>query len=387
MKLKSCVAAAVSAAITLCSLSTLAVSNAETEQQTYTVTYNVDTEIFDAEDLALFESYELEEGDYVDIVDLDVVTDTLTLSGWSYDGVFLYEPGDYFRMPAQDIVLEPVWIDEDSPYYNVSYNYENEEEGWSVMNPDAFPNFDYHPGSAIQVCTATVMRDGYTQIGWRYNDLALDSSKKFIMPENDVVFEPNWHQNFHVHYEAGDVDRINGTASYVFTKYEGLTFDLADSSRLSRSGFTLSGWLSDLDGQVYKTGAQFTMPSSDVHFTAVWTPKTYTVVFKVNNGTSSTIKLSGETDTAIIAPECTYTKEGYVFAGWDYNGTIYQPGDEFIIPGALPGLGIQLTGVWVEPGSLETVDSLTLVEARKQYVNGEITAEELRAVADSVLGK
>ncbi len=387
MKFKSWAAAVVSAAVTVCSMSTLVFSSAEeaAETTTYTVTYSFDAEsLTDTEDvdLTLYESFELEAGEYVDIPDQDLYNEPGYLSGWSYDGIYLYEPGDFFKMPEHDVVLEAVWVDTSLPTRTVSFHYE--EEGWAVTGDDAFQPIKVRPNAPLPAPSTSIMRDDYTQIGWRWGDIPFSYPQKIIMPNEDITLEPNWYRVYSCYYEAGDVDRISGSKMFVFGKYETHTFDLADSSRIARSGFNLSGWLCDVDGQTYKTGSQYTMPSSDVHFTAVWEPKTYNVVFKVNNGTSNTYKISGKTDETIIAPECTYKKNGYVFAGWNYKGTIYQPGDEFIIPGALPGLGIQLTGVWEEE---RNDNSLTLVQARQKFVNGEITEDELREIADYVLGK
>lgn len=383
MKLKSLAAAAVSAALTLCSMSAYAVSDAETtEQLTYTVTFNIYDEGVTVEDPTVFEPIEIAAGECVYIPDGQISLDGYIFSGWTYDDVYLYRDDDFFKMPENDIVLEPVWIDKTSQSHTLSYNIEG--DGYEILNENSFSSLLCRPGQAVTVTTASIMRDGYYQMGWTYNGYVFNSASKMIMPDCDVVLEPNWCKLYNVYYEAGDVDKVTGTHTFIFQKCETLTFDLADSSRITRLGYNLSGWLSDVDGQIYKTGSQFTMPSSEVHFTAVWTPKSYTVVFKSNNGKSQTIKITGETDTAIEVPECTFTYSGYEFAGWEYEGTVYKPGDEFIIPGALPGLGISLNAVWTEP---RHDDSLTLAQARKMYSDGEITADELLQTADFVLGK
>ncbi len=350
MKLKSCIASALAAAITLSSASLLSFSNAaeSTEPTVYTLTYNVSDDGFTAEDMTLYETIQVEAGDYVIIPDQDVTSSVTEFksSGWTDDGIFVYEPGDYYTMPDHDVTLEPVWIDNSDVEYSVTYNYKGDD--YVVLNEKPFLGWDYYPGSAVPVISSKIMRDGYTQIGWLYNDGYYTDANKMIMPANDVVFEPKWYQNFDVYYESGDVDRINGTSTFIYERYETLVFDLANASKISRSGFNLTGWYCDFDQQVYKPGAQYTMPASEVHFTAVWTPKDYTVVFKSNNGKNETIKITGATDTVIVAPECTFTNGNLYFAGWDYEGTVYQAGEDFLIPGALPGLGIALTAVWSE---------------------------------------
>lgn len=391
MNLKPLTAAFLSAAIALGSMGSVPITNADTtdeEVTTYTVTYNLDYEgIYDSErdeDLSsIFVTAELAAGEYVDIPDVNVFADGLTSSGWTYDGVYMYEPGGFFKMPDHDIVLEPVWVDKNADLYTVSYDIDNDD--YEILNEENFASKLYLPGKPVTVAKGSVSRNGYTQIGWIYDGNIFTISDKLVMPDHDVVFEPCWYKNYNVYYEAGDVDRINGTKTFVYDRYETNTFDLPTKDKISRNGFQIVGWLCDYDGKIYSPVSQFTMPSADVHFTAVWEPKTYTVVFRSKSDTSEIIKIAGETDTAITVPEVTSTKKGYEFVGWSYDGVIYQPGDDFVIPGAKPGVGIALDGVWEEEGTHQ--DSLTLAQARQKYIDGEISEEELLNLSDFVLGQ
>lgn len=96
MKFKSFTAAAMSAIITLCAVCTLFTAYAETsdtEKVTYNVSYKIDSDQLYSdvteEDLALFESYDIAEGEYVDVPKVSLHQNC---NGWTYDGVFLYEP-------------------------------------------------------------------------------------------------------------------------------------------------------------------------------------------------------------------------------------------------------------------------------------------------------
>ncbi len=383
---KSFVAVAVSAIITVSSAGSIVSASSSTTVEMYTLSFNYTGEGVTCEDESLFQPLELKGGKTISIPDSYLESETLGFSGWTYDNIHLYAPGDAFKMPESDIVLEPVWYDpKDEDAHTISYNVVIDgvvpEEGVPVPR-------NYVKGEVITIPMTSFHRDGFTQIGWTDGENVFNYSEKIIMPDHDVVLEPKWYEYFVVYYVAGEVDRINGVSAYAFERFETNKFDLADSTRLSRSGFDLTGWTCDYDGQVYKPGGYYTMPASDVTFTAVWTPKTYNVVFKVNNGTSSVLKVQGKTDTAITVPECNYTYKGYVFKGWKYNDTIYQPGEDFIIPGALPGLGISLTGVWEEEVvSDDEVNSFSLAAARSQYVNGEITADELTEISDFILNR
>ena len=63
------------------------------------------------------------------------------------------------------------------------------------------------------------------------------------------------------------------------------------------------------------------------------TPVYYTIVFNITGATGTTPtetdKQAGET---FVMPQANFTNGDYIFAGWDYRSTIYQPGDVFIMP-------------------------------------------------------
>ena len=96
------------------------------------------------------------------------------------------------------------------------------------------------------------------------------------------------------------------------------------------------------------------MPGNDVLMTPIWEPLRYVVVFKPGSVSSEFIKVPGYTDTTIVVPECTVTKEGYTFGGWKYEDTVVQPGEEYLIKGAPSGMGIAFSAVWNEESEPES---------------------------------
>lgn len=390
MKLKNLAAAAVSAVISLSTLGAFPIASAETESepQTYTLSYNLSEEGVTTEDTELYASAELEVGDIVTIAEGTVEKEGYALTGWTINHVTLYQENDTFSMPAHDVVLDPVWVELGTDeFYQIDYYVEIDGV---VQDTEDISGALRQPGQFVVVSALAFSRAGYVQSGWTDGVNEYNRLDKMIIPDHDVTLVPIWKKELNVIFDAGTDDRIIGNKSYVFPKLEGSPFELANSQRLVRQGFNLVGWHCELDGQDYKPLAEYIMPSSDITFTAIWEPITYTVVFRVNNGTSNMIKISGETDSAIIVPECEYTKAGYKFAGWSYNDDIYQPGEEFIVPGAMPGLGIMLTGVWVEDTGEEEekdCDVFSVIEARQAYANGEITEAELTEIIDFIMGR
>lgn len=404
-KLNSVIAAVVSAAIAVCTSVNFFVSaeTEETEPLTYTVSYNWEGEGVTVTGDDSLETTEHSYNDIITVPSVTLVREDAYFSGWTIDNILLYEGGDSFAMPEKDIVFEPVWSLKDAEKHTLSYSaffddveHVDEEtlssSAWTALKPK-----ELAAGQYFKITIESFMRDGYAHLGWTDGINKFKAQSKVIMPDHDVVLEPDWRKYYTVIYRAGDVDRIVGASVYAFNdRYEGNEFDLASSDRLSRTGFKIVGWQCDYDGQSYSIGSFYTMPASNVTFTAIWAPKTYTVVFRDKVGSQSeSIKISGETDSALTCPDCALTNPGYIFVGWKYEDdeTIYKPGDDFIVPGALPGLGIMLTSVWMTQAEYDeyiasqTLNALDVVDARKQFINGEITAEELQELQYFIIGR
>lgn len=395
------IAAAVSAMLMISAVGTFFVS-AETETQpeqtVFTLNYDF---VYDGAYCKKDGEFEPSEHSYPDIFEMSTAVlyhEDYYFNGWTLDDIHLIEPGDIFSMPKKDATLKAVWTPKDAEPHIVSYSaFFDDAEHIDFEHYPRLQGAEYYPGQCLQIATLAISRDGYSQIGWTDGVVEYPCQTKIIMPDHDVTLEPSWHKYYSIRYDAGDVDRVNGDSAYVFDdRLEGMTFDLASSDRLSRSGFKLVGWHCDYDDQIYKIGSYYVMPAKNVTFYAVWEAKSYNVVFKSTSGKQSeSIKVTGLTDEAIICPETTLTNNGYVFAGWKFDGddTIYKPGDEFVIPGALPGIGIQLKSVWMTQEEYdafiasESINSLDLALARKQYAAGEITEDELKEMADFILGR
>lgn len=72
-------------------------------------------------------------------------------------------------------------------------------------------------------------------------------------------------------------------------------------------------------------------------------PANYKVSFNSNGGTGSTADLAAAPEGSLrTMPECGFTKEGFIFSGWKYDGKVYQLGDTLYQPAS----DITLTTVW-----------------------------------------
>lgn len=283
----------------------------------------------------------------VKIPDVKLKKEGLVFSGWTADGVRGYVPNSVIQAGNNDVTLTPVFYDAFAEQYAVEYKPELNGELFEL--PLSLKKSSAVPGTFIQI-PLTVFNDPkseYTQFGWKYEGNEYSGQQYIVMPDHEITLTPNWKKMYCYTVTAGDVDRLNGAEKNEFSRAEGTSFETPEAGRFSRNGFTITGWLCDYDNVVYGPLKNFVMPSQDTTLTAVWEPIEYVVLFRAGTTSADNIKISAKTDTTIICPELNVTKKGYHFGGWEYEGEIYQPGDEFLIRGAMPGLGISPKAVWI----------------------------------------
>lgn len=281
-------------------------------------------------------------------------TDTvpaLGFGGWTPDGIYAYTSGETYYIPedyeGDSITFTGSWYEIEAER-SVSYSYNLEFEGEPIERPEWLKDAKLRPGEVYEPNYTSIKLEKASSYGLTDGERIYNIGTKLVVTNEDKVFTPLWFRHITITYTTGDVDRVTGNTSVSFNKTEGGRDELAAANRFSRNGFNLVGWQSDYDGEIYKPGETVTFPGVDIIYTAVWEPKSYTVLFKTGNG-GTNLKVPGVTDSAIICPDPEHTVAGYTFVGWkDSLGDIYPVGSEYIIKGAVAGGGISLTGVWVE---------------------------------------
>lgn len=291
-----------------------------------------------------------------------------TFCGWTLDGFYGYAPGDTAVVEgATEVVFKPVFFDPTNTTHKLSYTFTL--DGQEGERPEELEDGKFCEGQLVTPNEAMLhFGDKALLRGWTVDDKEVPLGKRIIMPDHDLTAVPIWARYVNVTYDAGGVDRLVGNESFTFTKTEGMSDELAAKDRISRKGFTISGWVSSYDGKTYKPLETVAAPPVDVVYTAVWEPLNYNVVFKSGVSGVTNQKVSGKTDTAIVCPEINTTRAGYTFMGWKYtddNGeeAVYGAGQEFVVPGAIAGKGITLEAVWAEGENLTVTTTQPKVTA------------------------
>ncbi len=230
--------------------------------------------------------------------------------------------------------------------FTLTYNF----DGYGVdgyKDPSVLDAVERVYKSNFKIAPAGLERENYINTGWTYNGEVYLGGDTFQMPANDVVLEPIWCRYCKMSYTAGDYDDINGNNYVYVMSAENCQFFLADSERFSRPGYTIIGWLSSYDGVTYFPSSAIKVPEADVNFEAVWGPAEYNVNISANNGKlTDKLTLKAKYAEDFVLPECEFEYAGKTFAGWKYNGSIYQPGESFTVPALLSGSKIVVVATW-----------------------------------------
>lgn len=366
---KTLSAVTASAVIAVCSVPTSFSYGADTEaEQKCTIHYDISEEgVYLPEDadgnVPVLADIQQSPFSSFYVTDITPEKEGFIFSGWTSDDIVAYVGNDVCRVYDTDLTLHPVWVDEsDETMHKISFHVEYD----GVVNTDAkkyLPDQKQLKGRLVSIPDWVFPPEGYKQRGWTDGVHEFSAYQRVIVHDEDITFTPNLKKLYKLIYSVGDADRINGVKMLEFDNIEGETTNLQALNRFSRSGFTNTGWHCEDDGKDYKAHDVFLMPSHDVTITPIWAPINYKIFFSPTSNSKDDIVIQGYTDTKITAPECTVTKQGYKFDGWKYGDVIVQPGEEYLILGSKPGLGISFSAVWSEASPETTTGDVNYGDA------------------------
>ncbi len=171
-----------------------------------------------------------------------------------------------------------------------------------------------------------VSRDGYAFSAWAIDN---DASKPFTAETKvtgDLDVFAMWKKRVTVSF---DLNGGTGTAEDIET-LAGETITLPSEEGFLKGKFGLAGWTDGSEN--YLPGAEYTVGSKNVVFTARWSSVLVATFTKGNAEGEPPAPI--ESATSIVLPdEGGLTKEGYTFAGWLCDGELYEAGEEFVLQG------------------------------------------------------
>jgi uncharacterized repeat protein (TIGR02543 family)/LPXTG-motif cell wall-anchored protein len=212
--------------------------------------------------------------------------DGYTFGGWETDdlgGVTEYfDEGDTFDMPAKDVTLYAVWVEDDPDTYTVTYD-ANGGAGDVPTDDGEYEELD----EVTVLGQGALTRDGYTFDGWETYDLGeateyFDEGDTFDMPANNVTLYAKWNEDqnggggpgpttYTVSYDGNG--NTSGTAPIdPNSPYAAdATVTVLGNSNLAKTGFAFAGWNTESDGEgtAYAAGDTFTITANTTLY-AIW---------------------------------------------------------------------------------------------------------------------
>ena len=159
------------------------------------------------------------------------------------------------------VTLYAIWEADPIPQVSISY-----DTNGGIGGP---PSASYDIGSTINLSLVLPTRDGYTFMGWLYDDVTYQPGQSFTLGDSDVIMVAQWSvtileaNHYQLNYNAN-----GGIGAPVYEIREaGEVFNLSLIVP-TREGYTFLGWL--YEDVLYQPGDEFTMPEANVTLIAQW---------------------------------------------------------------------------------------------------------------------
>ena len=198
---------------------------------------------------------------------------------------------------------------------------------WNYANSGFMSDLTFEPDKVNTIPSNTYKRDGYVFTGWNtamdgsgtsYKDGA--SITGLIDTRNeDVKLYAQWEEDT-TYKVSFDWNYANSGSMPVLTGYTNGKLTLPENNFV-RDGYTFIGWNTKMDGngKSYKDEATLTGLDEDIVLYAQWEKNpSLTISFDWNYGNSGSMPtVNVEKGKSVTLPENTFTKDGYVFDGWN----------------------------------------------------------------------
>ena len=208
-------------------------------------------------------------------------------------------------------------------YYNIHKTFYYYSNGYIYHSQEFISGDKINP-------IAEPVRSGYTFKGW-YEDEEFNTPFDFTQPVTDKTScYAKWQAiSYTVRFDAGDGSGEMADQTMVYDQ----------ETKLSKNTFTkeyymFDHWLNVITNTKYsdeQTVKNLTATDGGViELVAQFKDLEYEVVFNAGGGSGTMENFSAKANQTANLPSVTFTKEGYLFTGWSYNGQILADGAEFI---------------------------------------------------------
>ena len=217
---------------------------------------------------------------------------TVTREGYTFVG---WSPTVPVTVPATNATYTAQWkVNQHTQTFDA-----NGGEGGASLTQDY----------ASSLIAPTVMREGYTFVGWSPEVPA-------TVPAANTTYTAQWKINQY----TITFDPVGGEGGTSVTQDYGSSLT---APTVTREGYTFVGW---------SPSVPVTVPATNATYTAQWRVNQYTQTFDASGGEGGA-SLTQDYAASLIAP--TVTREGYAFAGWSPS-----------VPVAVPAVNATYTAQW-----------------------------------------
>ena len=202
---------------------------------------------------------------------------------------------------------------------------------WSVESGASYAEID--PSGVLTAHAADALTNVTIKASYAEDDVTATATKTVtVRPVSTVSFNPNGGT-----LSGDSFGEKNGTAqtAILALAYGETACNSGMRAARPEAGHVFNGfWTSAAGGsQVYAASGEYVPNSAywtgdgawrhagDVDLYAQWTVNAYTVTFDANGGSGAMEPLICICDAATNLPHCTFTRDGWAFAGWATNGT------------------------------------------------------------------
>lgn len=178
----------------------------------------------------------------------------------------------------------------------------------------------------------------YTFSGWKSEDVTLDASGKFTMPDDDVTIRGSFNENGKVTLTYDANGATVGTVPNPVTDYTEITETIKGNGDLEKTGYKFDGWNTSAkgDGTIYTVGNDYTF-TQDTTIYAKWTPNEYHVRYYDINGNELTSLAETHdygTDFTVRSNADIPNVIGKKIVGWKFKGGEQTDADGATITGS-----------------------------------------------------